>query len=105
MTVDEKQNGDLVAADGIVVKDCMRNGMELSTITWVECKKLPNSPTRRKNVISSLTKMSPVKKLKLQNEKVMKAASNNLEKHSLKKGGGDTGVDVESPIQGKYRIL
>ncbi|XP_057471878.1 DUF724 domain-containing protein 7-like isoform X1 [Actinidia eriantha] len=89
---DEKQNGDLVAADGIVVKDCI-------TITWAECKKLPNSPTRRKNVISSLTKMSPAKKLKLQNEKVMLAASNNLEKPSLKKGGGDTGVNVESPIQ------
>ena len=98
MIIDEKQNGDLVAADGIVVKDCI-------TITWAECKKLPNSPTRRKNVISSLTKMSPAKKLKLQNEKVMLAASNNLEKPSLKKGGGETGVNVESPIQGKYQIL
>ncbi|CAL5433517.1 unnamed protein product [Camellia sinensis] len=97
---DKKQNGDVVAADEMIVKDCITEEVELPTITEAESKKLPNSPTRRQNISSSMMKTPPVKKDKMPNEKVMQASSELLEKPSSKRGRRrNTIVNIESLIQ------
>uniref|UniRef100_A0A5B7A9N5 Uncharacterized protein n=1 Tax=Davidia involucrata TaxID=16924 RepID=A0A5B7A9N5_DAVIN len=116
---DKVHNEDVVAADEVVVKDCITIESELPTITGAvstsmrdllpgkEClnpngddKKLLKSPLRQNNKLSSTKKVPSAKKEKLQNEKVVQASSKQLEKHSSKRGRRrSVSVNIEPPIQ------
>ncbi|XP_059657522.1 uncharacterized protein LOC132304042 isoform X2 [Cornus florida] len=104
----KEHNGDVVAADEIVVKDCITSEVELPATTGVgsllsneyleivgDDKKLPNGPMKQKN---SKMKTPPSRHDKLSNVKVVEESSRQHEKY-LSMRSRTAGLNIESPFQ------
>ncbi|XAR58360.1 hypothetical protein NMG60_11013734 [Bertholletia excelsa] len=93
---DKKQNVDVVAADEMVAKDEIGH----PTVTGARSKRLSNVPAKHKDMLSSMVKKAPAKKVKLTNEKVMQASSNEQVEKPPSKRGSRQSIQHQHQIHG-----